>query len=117
MTPKINMARWQPHLAEAKRRGQSVAAYAAQHQLSPSTLYAAAKALREDAGSGKARRRRKAVAAFAAVRMAAELPPLPEPARLRAQLPNGVVLHFEGTGSSAQMAAWLSALGALACSA
>ena len=118
MKSKINIARWQPHLAAAERGGQTVAAYAAEHGLSRHTLYAASKALREGGhrGDGKARRRKKAAPAFAAVRMAATQSPQAEVSRLRAQLPNGVVLHFEGAGSPTQLATWLTALGALPCS-
>lgn len=30
MTRRINMARWQPHVEEARRRGMSIKAYAAE---------------------------------------------------------------------------------------
>ena len=118
MQSKINLARWQPHLAAAQRRGQTVAAYAAEHGLSRHTLYAAAKTLRESAkaSDGQVRRRKKPVPAFAAVRVSALQPPPPEVSRLRAQLPNGVVVHLEGASSPPQLATWLTALGALACS-
>jgi hypothetical protein len=119
MTPKIDMARWLPHLKAAKRRGQSVAAYAAEHGLSRHTLYTAARVLRESgrAAAGKPQRRAEATAAFAAVRVAAPAAPHPGPVRLRAHLPNGVVLHFEGDGTPGQLAAWLAALQGLPCSA
>lgn len=70
----------------------------------------------DHADGTKARRRGKAAPAFAQVRVAAVQPSLSEQLRLRAQLPNGVMLHFDVAGSPAQLAGWLAALGALACS-
>ncbi|MCA0215582.1 MAG: hypothetical protein LCH79_20725 [Proteobacteria bacterium] len=122
MTPQINLARWKPHLMAAKRQGKSMKAYAAEHGLSHNTLYVAARALREAANKsqGKARLRpRRAAGAFAAVRLTpCEQQMAHEPVpRLTVQLPNGVVLHLEGTGMPAQIPALVAALGGLPCSA
>ena len=110
MTRRINLERWQPHVEEARRRGMSLKAYAAQEGVSLYSLYRASQVLRQDgavaptkASSGK----------FAAVRAVAA--PTPVLLRVAAQLPNGVSLHVDARGSD--MAAVIAALGALPCSA
>jgi hypothetical protein len=39
--PKVNLARWRPHVLAALQAGQSFAAYAREHQLSRHSLYVA----------------------------------------------------------------------------
>jgi len=45
MTPQINLARWQPHVEEARRRGVALKAYAAEQGQWPYSLYRASQAL------------------------------------------------------------------------
>lgn len=108
MTRRINLERWQPHVEEARRRGVSLKAYAAERGVSLYSLYRASQALR--AGGGKAG---EPQGRFAAVRMVAA--PASAQLRVAAQLPNGVSLQVDACGSD--MATVIAALGALACSA
>lgn len=122
MTPRMNLARWLPHLAAARRQGKTVAAYAAEHGLSRHTLYTAARVARATGAkspsqANAARRRETSPSAFAAVRLVAPLAAPELPPRLQAHLPNGVVLRLEGAASAPQLAALVAALGALPCSA
>jgi len=109
MTRRINMARWQPHVEEAHRRGVSLKAYAAEQGVSLYSLYRASQALREgvagesSAPSGK----------FAAVRVVSA--PAAALIRVAAHLPNGVSLHVDAGGND--VASVIAALGALPCSA
>ena len=102
---KVNLERWGPHLAAAKREGVSLAQYAHSHGLSRHTLYVARQMLRTVGGNRSAGRRRapqrqsKAVArsAFASVKLLApEAPASASVAQMRAQLPNGVRLELLG---------------------
>ena len=109
MTRRINMARWQPHVQEARRRGVSLKAYAAEQGVSLYSLYRASQALREGAAGEASAPSGK----FAAIRVA----PAPAAAallRVAAQLPNGVSLHVDAGGND--VAALIAALGALPCS-
>lgn len=111
MTRRINMARWQPHVEEARRRRMSLKAYAAEQGVSLYSLYRASQALREGAAVQAASTPN---GRFAAVRVAS----LPTPAaavRLTANLANGVSLHVDA--GSGDVAAVIAALGALPCSA
>ena len=109
MTRRINMARWQPHVEEARRRGVSLKAYSAEQGVSLYSLYRASQALRggtegkPSAPGGK----------FAAVRVVSA--PAPVLLRVTAQLPNGVSLHVDSAGKD--VAAVIAALGSLPCSA
>lgn len=47
MKRRINMARWQPRVQEARRRGISLKAYAAEQGVSLYPLYRASQALRD----------------------------------------------------------------------
>jgi len=112
MTYRINMARWQPHVEEARRREVSLKAYAAEQGLSLYSLYRASQAMREGKeGDGAA----SSVPGgkFAAVRVVAA--PAAALLRVSAQLPNGVALHVDGHGND--VATVIAALGALPCSA
>ncbi len=64
MTRRINMERWQPHVEEARRRGVSLKAYAAQEGVSLYSLYRASQVLGQ---SGAARPTKTAGGKFAAV--------------------------------------------------
>lgn len=109
MTRRINMARWQPHVEEARRRGISLKAYAAEQGVSLYSMYRASQALR----GGTAREPSPSKGKFAAVRVVSA--PTPVLLRVAAQLPNGVSLHVDAGGQD--VAAVIAALGALSCSA
>ena len=111
MSRRIDLTRWLPHVEEARRRGQTLKAYAAQEGVSLNSLYRASQALREtpavEAGTPSGN------GAFVPVRVA----PSRAASMLRvvAQLPNGVSLQVE-TGAG-ELAAVVASLGALRCSA
>lgn len=109
MKRRINMARWQPHVQEARRRGISLKAYAAEQGVSLYSLYRASQALRD----GQAPEPSAAKGKFAAVRVVSA--PTPVLLRVAAHLPNGVSLHVDTGGGD--LAAVIAALGALPCSA
>jgi len=109
MTRRINMARWQPHVEEARRRGVSLKAYAAEQGVSLYSLYRASQALREGAPGETSTPSGK----FAAVRVISA--PAATLLRVAAQLPNGVSLHVDAGGND--VAAVIAALGTLPCSA
>ena len=111
MTRRINMARWQPHLEEARRRGVSLKAYAAEQGVSLYSLHRASQALRE--GGAVEAPGTPEGGKFAAVRVAAA--PAVAMLRVAAQLPNGVSLHVDARSND--VAPVIAALGALACSA
>lgn len=110
MTRRVNMERWQPHVEEARRRGVSLKAYAAEQGLSLYSLYRASQVLRQ---GGAVEPTRPMSGKFAAVRVVAA--PAAALLRVAAQLPNGVSLHVDARGSD--VAAVIAALGALPCSA
>jgi hypothetical protein len=109
MTRHINLDRWQPHVEEARRRGMSLKAYAAEQGVSLYSLYRASQALREG-GAGKPQTRS---GKFAAVRVVAA--PASAQVRVAAQLPNGVSLQVDASGG--ELAGVIAAFGALPCSA
>jgi hypothetical protein len=101
MSGKVNLDRWGPHLRAAKRQGKSVKQYAAEHGLSPYTLYAAREMLKARAHArGSEQRAGSGLAAFAEVKLrqpqpaAVDLPLVSIAPRLRARLPNGVALEL-----------------------
>jgi len=121
MSGKVNLDRWEPHLAAAKREGITLAQYARSHGLSQYTLYAAQEMLRRGAGKAAAPRRQRTTRlanrlvvrpAFAAVKVLTPSQPLSEAApRLRAQLPNGVKLELTtGSTDTVLLAAAIQAL-------
>jgi len=110
MTRRINMARWQPHVEEARRRGVSLKAYAAEQGLSLYSLYRASQVLRQ---GGAVEAASAPGGKFAAVRVVAA--PAAALLRVAAHLPNGVSLHVDARGSD--VPAVIAALGALPCSA
>lgn len=111
MVRRVNLERWQPHVEEARRRGVTLKAYAAEQGLSLYSLYRASQVMREASGQpahAAAPRRRK----FAAVRVVAAAA---LPLRVAAQLPNGVSLQVDaGDGDIARV---IAAFAALPCSA
>lgn len=99
MSGKVDLERWGPHLAAAKRQGKSIKRYAAEHGVSPYTLYAARQMLKARAHvktpevpAGSRRR------AFAEVRLPQAIADAPlvsvSAPRLRARLPNGIALEL-----------------------
>ena len=112
MSGKVDLDRWTPHLAAAKREGKSMTQYAHRHGLSRHTLYAARQMLRRLNGKPALERRPRAPraankpvpdSAFAAVKLSALCASSSGSApRLRAQLPNGVMLELMWGGSGAE---------------
>jgi len=114
MSGKVNLDRWSPHLAAARREGRTLTQYARGRGLSRHTLYAARQMLRGEEGKpgtlrrARADRRTKqfAPSTFAAVKVpapfAAQIGSAP---RLRAQLPNGVMLELMWGGADAALLA------------
>jgi hypothetical protein len=104
MSGKVDLDRWSPHLAAAKREGKTLTQYARSRGLSRHTLYAARQMLRCLNGKPAAERRPREPRAankpvpdspFAAVKLSALCAPSGEAApRLQAQLPNGVRLEL-----------------------
>jgi len=115
MSGKVNLDRWSPHLAAAKREGKTVTQYARGRGLSRHTLYAARQMLRRLNGKPAAERlprvpraTNKLVpdSAFAAVKLSAPLAPSGGAApRLQARLPNGVMLELMWGGAEAGLLA------------
>lgn len=111
MTRPVDLPRWQPHLEEARRRGVTLKAYAAEHGLSLYSLYRASQVLRAGGGAPDSAPPKKSSSKFAPVRVVAA----PAPLRVSAQLPNGVSLHVDAGGG--ELGAVIAAFGALPCSA
>ncbi len=119
MSGKVNLDRWSPHLAAARREGKTLTQYARRRGLSRHTLYAARQMLRGEEGKprtlarARADRRTKRLArsTFAAVKVWAPTPSGPAP-RLQAQLPNGVRLElmWEGAAGAGLLAVAIQAL-------
>src|SRR5690606_23576153 len=110
MSGKVNLDRWGPHLRAAKRQGKSVKQYAAEHGLSPYTLYAAREMLKARARAERSERRAgSGLSAFAEVKLpltqevAGHLPIAAMAPRLRARLPNGVALELCCEGADAKL--------------
>lgn len=124
MSSKVNLDRWAPHLAAAKREGKSLAAYARERGLSQYTLYAARESLRRAEGevapehwlpASRQRRQGAAAPAFATVRLAA--PALPA-SILCAQLPNGIAVQLHCAVADVPLvSALVQTLARLPCSA
>ena len=121
MSGKVNLDRWSPHLAAARREGKTLSQYARGRGLSRHTLYAARQMLRGVDGKPGALRRARAdrrtkqfaPSTFAAVKLPALCGPSSEAApRLRAQLPNGVRLElvWEGAAGAGLLAVAIEAL-------
>ena len=107
MSGKVNLDRWGPHLAAAKREGVSLAQYARVHRLSRYTLYAAREMIRK--GNGKPLPTGPSIAprmggklmpsssSFAPVKLVGlDVPRSSQVAQLRARLPNGVRMELIG---------------------
>lgn len=114
MSGKVNLDRWSPHLAAARREGKTLTQYARSRGLSRHTLYAARQMLRGvDGKPGVEHRQRvprrangRVPSAFAAVKLSALCTPSSGSApRLRAQLPNGVRLELMWGGAEAALLA------------
>jgi hypothetical protein len=103
MSGQVNLDRWYPHLAAAKREGKTLSEYAREKGVSAHTLYAARQMLRRLEGEPKllpkprvARKTRLlAPAAFAAVTLAQpSVVRGDSAAQLRIQLPSGARLEL-----------------------
>ncbi len=116
MSGKVNLDRWTPHLAAARREGKTLARYARDRGLSPHTLYAARQMLRCLNGKPAAERwphasraanKPVATSAFATVKLSAPSAALLGSAlpRLQARLPNGVMLELTWGGADAALLA------------
>ena len=115
MSGKVDLDRWTPHLAAARREGKTLAKYARNRGLSPHTLYAARQMLRRLNGKPAAERRPRVPPAentplpnsvFAAVKLSAPSAALFGSApRLQARLPNGVMLELMWGGADAALLA------------
>lgn len=112
MIRRINMARWQPHVEEARRRGVTLKAYAAEQGLSLCSLYRASQVLRAGEKTPEPARPKQSSSKFA--RVCVVTPAAAAQLRVSAQLPNGVSLQVDV--GDAGLAAVLVAFGALPCS-
>jgi hypothetical protein len=121
MSGKVNLDRWSPHLAAAKREGKTLTQYARERGVSRHTLYAAQQMLRGVRGTPGVERRARVLgaiskpvadAAFAAVKLSGRCGGSGGSApRLRAQLPNGVRLELTwGEAETGLLAAAIEAL-------
>lgn len=81
MVRRVNLERWQPHVEEARRRGVTLKAYAAEQGLSLYSLYRASQVMGE-ASEQPARAAKRAQRRFAAVRV---VPAVALPLRVAAQ--------------------------------
>jgi hypothetical protein len=113
MTRRVDLNRWQPHIEEARRRGVSLKAYAAEQGVSLYSLYRASQVLRAGGAAPEAARAKKPSSKFAAVRVVT--PAAATSLRVNAHLPNGVSLQVDVGGG--ELAAVIAAFGALPCSA
>ena len=111
MSGRVNLDRWSPHLAAARREGKTLTEYARGRGLSRHTLYAARQMLRSaggkpvpERGARRLRAANKVVrqSAFATVKLSAvSAPPIGSVPRLQARLPNGVMLELMWDGAHA----------------
>jgi transposase-like protein len=111
----VKLARWEKHVAAARRQGMPLSHYAREHGISRYTLYAAQRQLRHNGEvtakrSARQARARPSAAPFVAVRIAGSAP-----AAVRARLPNGVQLEF-GHLDPGACATLVGMLAALPCS-
>jgi hypothetical protein len=115
MTRQIDLARWQPHIEEARGRGVSLKAYAAAEGVSLWALYRASQAMRaaSTASTASTPVRPAASSKFSRVRVSPAA--IAVQLRIAAQLPNGVSVQLDA--GSGDLAAVIAALGALPCSA
>lgn len=113
MTRRVDLNRWQPHVEEARRRGVTLKAYAAEQGLSLYSLYRASQVMRAGGATPESAQPKKPSSKFAAVRVVT--PAAAIPLRVNARLPNGVSLHVDVGGG--ELAAVIAAFGALPCSA
>src|ERR1700752_4398464 len=114
MSGGFNLARWQPHLEAAKREGKTLKDYAAEHGISRHTLYGARQAQRLVQSGGRLNARAGgngsakpiAKSSFSAVRVVSGGGKAAAEAslRMRAQLPNGVMLEWQCSADTALMA-------------
>lgn len=111
MVRRVNLERWQPHVEEARRRGVTLKAYAAEQGLSLYSLYRASQVMREG-GAPPAGTAEPATRKFAPVRVVAAAAAT---LRVAAQLPNGVSLQVEAC--EGDLAGVIAAFAALPCSA
>lgn len=115
MSGKVDLDRWSPHLAAAKRTGETLTQYARSRGLSRHTLYAARQMLRGVSGKPAVQRRARVLraaskslpeSAFAAVKLSApSLAVSGSAPRLRAQLANGVMLELTWGGAETALLA------------
>lgn len=106
----VDRKRWAGHLAAARREGKSLAQYAREHRLSASSLYGARYAER------RAEHARPVAGTFVPIKIT-EAAPSMSSARVRASLPNGIVLEmFVREQDSPMLGALLSSLANLPCS-
>lgn len=108
--PTVSLEQWRVHIEAARSQGMALAQYARAHGLSHYALYAASKKLRKRARATSGQVNASAsTTPFIAVQVA------PSPLVLRAELPNGVILHWQGADAS-DTTPLLHALAALPCS-
>ncbi len=103
---RAKVEEWEAHVEAAQKEGKSLACYAREHGLACHRLYEAQRKSRQrKAHDGT----NKGNTTFIPVQLAAAA------AGLRAELPNGVVLHY-ATASTSEQAQWIAMLAALPCS-
>jgi hypothetical protein len=127
MSGGFNLARWQPHLEAAKREGKTLKDYAAEHGISRHTLYGARQVQRLVQSGGRLNARAGgngsakpiAKSSFSAVRVVSgggKTAPAKASLRMRAHLPNGVMLEWQSSADTALMAKLIGTLASLRCS-
>ncbi len=133
MSGGFNLVRWQPHLEAARREGKTLRQYASEHGISRHTLYGAQQVLRRmqaqgglpPMAQGKASAKPASKPSFSAVRIMASAARgvakvelgAPAPVRIRAQLPNGVMLEWPcGAAETAFTVKLIGTLAGLPCS-
>ena len=99
---------WLEHLEACRERRMSLKAYAQEHDLSVSALYAARAALKRRGAVGGAVQSRP-TATLVPVRLS----PTPAVTRVRVLLPNGVVVELPETIEPARCRALLASAGAV----
>jgi len=129
MSAGCDVTRWQPHLEAARREGKTLKAYAEEHGISRHTLYGARQLRRRMQARAEAvsrshskssKTKGTSSSSFSMVRVSSNpVAPVRKadsraelPMRLRAQLPNGVILEWHCGG--AEMALTARLIGTLA---